>query len=210
MRAGKINHDFLFFKANGQPLRNLLFPGKRWQRTLSRLKNVRYRRPYTARHTSVSWDLMIGRSALWVARQHGHSISTMLRFYAAWAGGAGESGVEKIRATVNSERPLPRRISVAPRQTAARPIARPFEIEFPPHGVAQTERFATGFATDLGGSAAKSLKEREKIGGERGIHIESQDIDLLGVYCIREFRYHHFVPTIGVAARSDAAEIVTS
>ena len=36
VRAGKINHDFLFFKANGQPLRNLLFPGKRWQRTLQR------------------------------------------------------------------------------------------------------------------------------------------------------------------------------
>jgi hypothetical protein len=43
VRAGKINHDFLFFKASGQPPRNLPFPGKRWQRTLGRLKNVRYR-----------------------------------------------------------------------------------------------------------------------------------------------------------------------
>jgi integrase len=83
VRSGNVDHDFLFFKANGQPLRNLLFPGTRWRRTLQRLTHVRYRRPYTARHTSVSWDLMIGRSALWVARQHGHSIATMLCFYAA-------------------------------------------------------------------------------------------------------------------------------
>lgn len=168
VRAGKINHDLLFFKANGQPLRNLLYPGKRWQWTPSGLKNVRYRRPYTARHTSVSWDLMIGRSALWVARQHGHSISTILRFYTAWAGAAGESDVEKLRATVNSEGPLPRRVSVAARQTAARPIARPFEIEFPPHGVAQTERFATEFATERDLPGTNSLKKK-KIGGERGI-----------------------------------------
>ena len=84
VRTGKIDHDFLFFKEHGEPLRNLLCPGHRWRRTLGKLRNIRYRRPYTARHTSVSWDLMIGRSALWVARQHGHSITTMLRFYAAW------------------------------------------------------------------------------------------------------------------------------
>ena len=171
VRAGKINHDFLFFKANGQPLRNLLFPGKRWQRTLSRLKNVRYRRPYTARHTSVSWDLMIGRSALWVARQHGHSISTMLRFYAAWAGGAGESDVEKIRATLNSDCPLRRRMNTGGDQNVARPIVRPFELEIASRPQAQTRRFATGFASERDPPVAKIRKNREKIGGERGIRI---------------------------------------
>ena len=80
MREGRIDHDNLFFKANGKPLRNLLYPGHRWRRTLSKRRDIRYRRPYVARHTSVSWDLMIGRSALWVARQDGHSIATMLRF----------------------------------------------------------------------------------------------------------------------------------
>ena len=40
----------------------------------ARLPNIRYRKPHGARHTSVSWDLMIGRNPLWVARQHGHSI----------------------------------------------------------------------------------------------------------------------------------------
>jgi hypothetical protein len=27
---------------------------------------------------------MVGKNALWVAKQHGHSIATMLRAYAAW------------------------------------------------------------------------------------------------------------------------------
>jgi hypothetical protein len=57
-------------------------PYVRWRQTLERLRTVRYRKPYCARHSSVSWALMMGRSALWVARQHGHSIATMLRFYA--------------------------------------------------------------------------------------------------------------------------------
>jgi integrase len=78
-RAGKLNHEYLFFKANGAPIRNLQYPYTRWRRTLARLRTIRYRKPYCARHSSVSWDLMIGRGALWVARQHGHSIATMLR-----------------------------------------------------------------------------------------------------------------------------------
>lgn len=64
IRAGKIDRDFLFFKANGEPLRNLLYPGHRWKSTLGKLSDIRYRRPYVARHTSVSWELMVGRSAL--------------------------------------------------------------------------------------------------------------------------------------------------
>lgn len=31
---------------------------------------------------------MVGKNVLWVARQHGHSIVTMPRIYAAWAEGA--------------------------------------------------------------------------------------------------------------------------
>ena len=40
---------------------------------------------------------MIGRSALWVAKQHGHSIATMLRLYAAWTEGAIEADLEAIK-----------------------------------------------------------------------------------------------------------------
>jgi hypothetical protein len=72
LHKGKIDHDCLFFKASGAAFRNLQYPHKRWQQTLSRLPSLRYRKPYAARHTSVSWELMMGRSALWAARQHGH------------------------------------------------------------------------------------------------------------------------------------------
>ncbi len=169
VRAGRIEHEHLFFKANGQPIQNLQYPGTRWQRTLKQLNRIRERRPYTARHTSVSWDLMIGRSALWVARQHGHSISTMLRFYAAWADGAPEADVDRIRATLNSERPLPRLRSVR-RGKPARMIARPFEMELAPAGSKAVARSATGYATGPASPAAKPLKEIGKTGGARGIY----------------------------------------
>jgi integrase len=104
-RAGQIDHDHIFFKASGEPIRNLQYPYSRWRKTLARLRNVRYRKPYCARHSSVSWDLMTGRSALWVARQHGHSIATMLRFYAAWTDGALETDIAAIRAAMARERP---------------------------------------------------------------------------------------------------------
>jgi hypothetical protein len=96
----------VFFKANGEPIRNLQYPYTRWRQSLTRLRDVRYRKPYCARHTSVSWDLMTGRSALWVARQHGHSIATMLRFYAAWTEGALEADIAAIR-TAMAKRTTP-------------------------------------------------------------------------------------------------------
>jgi len=78
-RAGKVDHDRLFFKATGGAIRILQYPHRRWRQTLLRNAGIRYRRPYCARHTSVIWDLMVGQNPLWVAKQHGHSITTMLR-----------------------------------------------------------------------------------------------------------------------------------
>jgi integrase len=98
--AGKIDHDHLFFLESGEPIRNLNYPQQRWRKTLLSLK-VRYRRPYTARHSSVSWNLMVGKNALWVAKQHGHSIATMLRAYAAWAEGAVETDSDAIKRSMN-------------------------------------------------------------------------------------------------------------
>jgi integrase len=95
--AGKIHHDHVFFLDTGEPFRILHHPQVRWRKTLQSLK-LRYRRPYTARQTSVSWDLMIGRNPLWVAKQHGHSIATMLRAYAAWAEGTDGPSVAPSRA----------------------------------------------------------------------------------------------------------------
>jgi integrase len=94
--AGKIDHEELFFKEDGTPIRNLQYPWVRWRRTLERLK-ARYREPYNARHSSVSWNLMIGKNPLWVAKQHGHSVQTMLEVYATWTEGATESDIEAIK-----------------------------------------------------------------------------------------------------------------
>ena len=44
---------------------------------------------------------MAGKNPLWVAKQHGHSICTMLRVYAAWADSAVESEVEAIKRSMN-------------------------------------------------------------------------------------------------------------
>jgi hypothetical protein len=71
------------------------------RKTLQSLK-VRYRRPYTVRQTSVSWNLVAGKNPLWVAKQHGHSIATMLRAYAAWAEGTAEVDVKAIKGSMNA------------------------------------------------------------------------------------------------------------
>ncbi|MDB6162355.1 MAG: alpha/beta hydrolase fold family protein [Gammaproteobacteria bacterium] len=103
--AGKIDHDHVFFLETGALFRSLHHPQVRWRKTLQSLK-VRYRRPYTARQNSVSWNLMVGKNALWVAKQHSHSIATMLRAYAAWAEGTAEVDIGAIKRSMNvSEAP---------------------------------------------------------------------------------------------------------
>lgn len=39
---------------------------------------------------------MVGRNPLWVAKEHGHRITTMLSVYAAWIEGAVETNVAVI------------------------------------------------------------------------------------------------------------------
>jgi len=98
--AGLIHHEALFFTTAGAPIQQLGYGYWRWQRTLKRLA-LRYRKPYVARHTSVSWHLMIGRNPLLVAKEHGHRLTTMLSVYAAWAEGAVEADIGAIREAMN-------------------------------------------------------------------------------------------------------------
>jgi len=67
-RSGRIQHEHLFFHADGEPIRRLHKVHYQWRHTLKRLA-IRYRRPYTARHSSVSWNLMLGGNPLYVAQQ---------------------------------------------------------------------------------------------------------------------------------------------
>jgi hypothetical protein len=99
--AGEIDHEHVFFAETGESFKSLHNPQRRWRQTLQSLK-VRYRRPYTARQTSVSWNLMAGKNPLRVAKQHGHSIATMLRAYTAWAEGTAEVDVEAIKRSMNT------------------------------------------------------------------------------------------------------------
>jgi integrase len=100
---GLIEHDNLFCHASGAPFWCSSEPGSCWMKTLVRLP-VRYRRPYVARHTSVSWRLMVGGPPLWVAEQHGHSVITMFTVYAAWVRAAKPEDVAALRAALDAPR----------------------------------------------------------------------------------------------------------
>jgi integrase len=123
--AGKIDHEHVFFLESGEPFRSLQYPQIRWRKTLRSLK-LRYRRPYTARHSSVSWNLMIGKIALWVAKQQGHSIATMLRAYAAWAEGSVESDIKTIKSSMNLT-PVPRESPARANEESHRRLRGPSE-----------------------------------------------------------------------------------
>jgi integrase len=99
--AGKIHHDEVFSKDDGSPIRNLQYPWVRWRKTLTGTLKGRYREPYNARHSSVTWNLMIGKNPLWVAKQHGHGVQTMLETYAAWLDGMTESDLRAIKAAMD-------------------------------------------------------------------------------------------------------------
>jgi hypothetical protein len=99
---GRIDHDQLFFRRDGTPIRDLGYLAKCWRKSSERL-GLRFRRPYCARHTSVSWHLMIGKNPLFVSRQHGHSVTTMWRTYASWMEGALETDIVLIQAAMNRD-----------------------------------------------------------------------------------------------------------
>jgi hypothetical protein len=49
---------------------------------------VRYRPPKECRDTSVTLALQAGADPVWVAKQHGHSLTVMMKDYAKWIPGA--------------------------------------------------------------------------------------------------------------------------
>ena len=95
---------------------------------------------------------MIGKKLLWVAKQHGHSVTTMLNMYAAWTEGAKESDVEAIRRAMESSPHSLARIGVNLMLLSA----------------SQPQKFGTGSASE--GSAKKVSRgfRREIHGGNGG------------------------------------------
>ncbi len=106
--AGGLDHELVFFQADGAPLDDLSYAYDRWRFIIEKT-GIRYREPYNARHTYISWRLMIGHNILLVAKEDGHSVSTMLTTYAAWTEGATEADVEAIRQAMKQS-PAPRTI----------------------------------------------------------------------------------------------------
>ena len=150
---GSVNHDHLFFGDDGLPIRRLAYVTKCWRKSSERL-GLRGRRPYVARHTSVSWNLMIGKSPLFVARQHGHSVATMFRTYAAWMQDAPESDIRLIRSAMKAKKSA----------SGAKP-GRESHLR-----IAPVARLATGLATGNVVSKRKTLEfTAKRSGGEGGI-----------------------------------------
>jgi integrase len=91
----RIDHEHVFVKEDGEPIRHLHYGWKRWRRSLERL-GLRPRAPYKARHSFITWNLMIGNNPLWVAKQHGHSAHLMLDVYANWMEGTDAADIARI------------------------------------------------------------------------------------------------------------------
>jgi hypothetical protein len=53
---------------------------------------------------------MLGKNLLWVAKQHGHSVQTMLDVYAAWIEGSQEADLDAIRRAMEACPTQPGRI----------------------------------------------------------------------------------------------------
>jgi len=78
-------HGMVFATAGepGKPWHDEQLQWKAWVRVLRKC-GVRYRAPKEARDTSVTLALQAGADPYWVASQHGHNVTTMLKDYARW------------------------------------------------------------------------------------------------------------------------------
>jgi integrase len=136
-QAGRNRHDYLFFCANGKPFGLIRHPYDRWRWSLSMTVKGRYREPYNARHSFVSWNLMLGKNLLWVAKQHGHSVQTMLDTYGTWIDGSTQEDIEAIRQAMERR---PAALLTGPTEP---------RLEFdPPASLPPTQRFGTGLAPE--------------------------------------------------------------
>lgn len=100
--AGKIKHPFVFFQESGQPIRSLKYPYTRWIFVVQKLA-IRYREPYNARHSFVSWSLMIGKNPMWCSKQFAHGVQLMYERYGTWIEGATEADLAAIRQSLAAD-----------------------------------------------------------------------------------------------------------
>jgi integrase len=158
----------------------------------------RYRRPYCARHSSVSWNLMIGKNPLFVARQRGHSMVTMWRTYAVWMDGALESDVGLIRAAMEGSAPeAPELVPSAVKRDSAAQVGLNLAERLSntgsvlPGEAAPVAEFGTRFVTRCATVATQVPEAEEKeSGGEGGIRTHVPELPDHPISSRR--RYDHF------------------
>jgi hypothetical protein len=110
---------------------------------------------------------MVGSNPLWVAKQHGHSVTTMLRVYTAWTEGAIEADIKAIRRSMHAE-PSPAKTSSSANSERQRISPR----RVPP-APTPTQSGSCHLAADLAvrrsGDNLSTGDAKGIIGGERGI-----------------------------------------
>lgn len=95
------------------------------------------------------------KNLLWVAKQHGHSVQTMLDVYAAWIDGSQEADLEAIRRAMEaSPRPPVRTLSLVP--------------TFSPSGPQQSPEFGSSMAVGPCQNGVSRGMRREMYGGKGG------------------------------------------
>ena len=78
---------------------------------------------------------MIGKNPLWVAKQHGHSVQTMLETHAAWLDGTTEADLEAIKVAIQApSRPAQVVQRIRPSERVRVPIMRLCPLQ-PPKAV---------------------------------------------------------------------------
>lgn len=76
-----------------------------WEPTLKRL-GIRYRRPYTTRHTYATVGLMAGANPAYMANQLGHGVDVFFKDYSAWISGRDSAReMDKIEAQIRQNSP---------------------------------------------------------------------------------------------------------
>ena len=151
--ARKIRHDHLFFLEDGSPISDPEVTRWRWNESLQKL-GIRQRGPYHARHSSVTWRLMLGKNLLWVAKQHGHSVEVMLRMYAAWIEGATDADIQTIKQAIEAG-PAARTGTPRGKKIVINPLLSP--------------EFGSSSASRKQGDDLSPENASEKNGGEGGI-----------------------------------------
>jgi hypothetical protein len=113
---------------------------------------------------------MLGRNPLWVAKQHGHRIATMLSVYAAWVEGARECDLAAIRRAMGYNRKrladrTPTAVAAAAPPTASTPRVVPGN--FLTGAGTEFDRFTIRFSVDT------SALEVPDMGGEKSALVQN-------------------------------------